>query len=84
MIAVDLTAWAIHLKIKIQLSAVTVFAMIDSGTTGNFMSEKFARNHQILGLLKKKSYQLTVVDRIFLNQDKKMIKKNITFKDLNQ
>ena len=71
----DVTACATHLKIKIHLSEVTAFAMIDWGTVGNFMFEKFAKNHQIPGLLKKKSYQLTVVNETLLNQNKKMVKK---------
>ena len=49
--------------------------MINSGTTKNFMFKKFAKNHQIPELLKKKSYQLTVVDGTPLNQDERMVKK---------
>ena len=48
-------------------------AMIDSGATGNFMSRKFAMNHQIPGLPKKRPYQLTVVDGTSLNQDEEMV-----------
>ena len=60
--ALNVTACVIHLKIRIQLAGVTALAMIDSGTTRNFMSRKFATNHRIPELPKKKPYQLTVVD----------------------
>ena len=63
-----------HLKIRIQLAGVTALAMIDSGATGNFMSRKFATNHRIPGLPKKRPYQLTVVDGTPLNQDEMMVK----------
>ena len=48
--------------------------MIDSSATRNFMSRKFATNHQIPGLSKKRPYQLTVVDETPLNQDEKIVK----------
>ena len=51
--ALDATACARHLKIKIQLSGVTAFAMIDSSVMGDFMLKKFAKNHQVPRLLKK-------------------------------
>ena len=65
--------------------------MIDLGIIENFMFEKFAKNHQIPGLLKEKPYQLMVVNGTPLNQDKKMVKKEtlplktqINSKDLGQ
>ena len=73
--ALNTTACVTHLKIKIQLAGVTALAMIDSGATRNFMSRKFATNHQIPGLLNERPYQLTVVDRTPLNQDEGMVKK---------
>ena len=39
--ALDATACATHLRIKVQLSGVTAIAMINSGATGNFMSTEF-------------------------------------------
>ena len=51
--------------------------MIDSGTTRNFMSDKFAKNYQIPGLLKEWPYQFTVVNRTILNKDEGMVKKEI-------
>ena len=48
--------------------------MIDSGATRNFMSRKFATNHKIPGLLRKRPYQLTVVDGTPLNQVERMVK----------
>ena len=41
--ALDATACAIHLRIKVQLSGITAIAMIDSGASGNFMSMELAR-----------------------------------------
>ena len=72
--ALNTTACVTHLKIRIQLAGVTALAMIDSGATRNFMSRKIATNHQILGLPREKSYQLTVVDGTPLNQDEGMVK----------
>ena len=72
--ALDATACVIHLRIKVQLSGVTAIAMIDSGSTRKFMSTEFARKNRILGVKKDDSYQLTVVDRTFLSQDKGMVK----------
>ena len=72
--ALNTTACVTHLKIRIQLAGVTALAMINLGATRNFMSRKFATNHQIPGLLKERPYQLTVVDGTPLNQDKKMVK----------
>ena len=72
--ALNATACVTHLKIKIQLAGVTALAMINSGVTQNFMSRKFATNHQIPGLPKERPYQLTVVDRTPLNQDEGMVK----------
>ena len=72
--ALNTTACATHLKIRIQLAGVTALAMIDSGATGNFMLRKFATNHRIPGLPKERPYQLTVVDGTPLNQDEGMVK----------
>ena len=71
--ALDATACAIHLRIKIQLSRVTI-AMIDLGATKNFMFTEFARKNQILGVKKDDLYQLTVVDGTHLSQNKRMVK----------
>ena len=43
--ALDATACATHLRIKVQLSGVTAIAMIDLGATRNFMSTEFARKN---------------------------------------
>ena len=72
--ALDATACATHLRIKVQLSGVTAIAMIDSNATKNFMSTEFARKNQILGVKKNDQYQLTVVDRTLLSQDEGMVK----------
>ena len=72
--ALNAIACVTHLKIRIQLAGVMALAMIDSGTTRNFMSRKFATNHRIPGLPKKRPYQLTVVDGTPLNQDEEMVK----------
>ena len=65
--ALDATACATHLKIKIELSGVITFAMIDSSTTKNFITEKFAKNYKISKLLKERPYQLTVFEGKPLN-----------------
>ena len=75
MIAIDATACATLLKIKIQLLGVIIFAIIGSGVMGNFMSDKFAKNHQIPGLAKEKPYKLMVIDETLLSQDEEMVKK---------
>ena len=72
--ALDATACATHLRIKVQLSGVTTIAMIDSSATGNFMSMEFAGKNQILGVKKNDSYQLMVVDGTLLSQDERMVK----------
>ena len=54
--ALNAIACVTHLKIIIQLAGVTALVMIDSGTTRNFMSRKFATNHRIPGLPKKRPY----------------------------
>ena len=72
--ALNATACVTQLKIRIQLAGVTALAMIDSGATGNFLSRKFATNHRISGLSKKRPYQLTVADGTPLNQDEGMVK----------
>ena len=72
--ALNTTACATHLKIRIQLAGVTALAMINSSATRNFMSKKFATNYQIPGLPKERPYQLTIVDGTPLNQDEEMVK----------
>ena len=67
--ALNTTACVTHLNIRIQLAGVMALAMIDSGATRNFMSRKFATNHRIPGLSKKRPYQLTVADGTPLNQN---------------
>ena len=52
--ALNATACVTHLKIRIQLAGVTALAMINSGATRNFMLRKFATNHRIPRLPKKK------------------------------
>ena len=54
--ALNATACVTHLKIRIQLAGVMALAIIDSGATRNFMSRKFATNHRIPGLQKKRPY----------------------------
>ena len=72
--ALDATACATYLKIKIQLWGVTAFAMIDSSVIENFMSYKFVKNPPIPRLLKRKLYQLTVVNGIPVNQNEMIVK----------
>ena len=50
-------------------------AMINSGVTGNFMSESFARRNKVPVQGKKDSYQLTVVDRTPLSKDEGQVMK---------
>ena len=59
--ALDATACATHLRIKVQLSGITAIAMIVLGATGNFMTTEFARKNRIPGAKKIDSYQLMVV-----------------------
>ena len=49
--------------------------MIDSGATGNFMSESFARKHKIPTQEKRNPYQLTVVDRTPLSNNQGQVTK---------
>ena len=49
--------------------------MIDSGVTGNFMSESFARRNKVPVQGKKDPYQLMVVDRTPLSKDKEQVTK---------
>ena len=72
--ALNATACATHLRIKVQLSGVTAIATIDLGATRNFMFMEFARKNQIPGVKNNDSYQLTVVDRTLLSQDEGMVK----------
>ena len=48
--ALNSTACATYLKIKIQLARVTTIAMIDLSATRNFMSTKFVQKKQIPGM----------------------------------
>ena len=43
--ALDVTAYATHLKIKVQLSRVIAIARSDSRATRNFMSTEFTRKN---------------------------------------
>ena len=72
--ALDVTACATHLRIKVQLLGVTIIAMIDSSATGNFMSIELARKNQIPGVKKDDSYQLMVADETLLSQDEGMVR----------
>ena len=72
--ALDATACAIHLRIKVQLSGVTTIAMINSSATRNFMSTEFARKNWIPGVKKNDPYQLMVVNGTPLSQDEGMAK----------
>ena len=49
--------------------------MINSGATGNFMSESFARRNKVPVQGKKDPYQLTVVDGTPLSKDKGQVTK---------
>ena len=68
--SLDMTACSLHFHIKIRVNGWSAKAMINSGVTGNFMSESFARRNKVPVQGKKDSYQLTVVDRTPLSKDK--------------
>ena len=68
--SLDATACSPHFRIKIRVNGQLAKAMINSGVTGNFMSESFARRNKIPVQGKKDPYQLMVVDRTPLSKDK--------------
>ena len=68
--SLDATACSPHFRIKIRVNGRLAKAMINSGVTGNFMSESFARRNKIPVQGKKDPYQLMVVDRTPLSKDK--------------
>ena len=68
--SLDVTACSLHFHIKIRVNGWLAKAMINSGVTGNFMSESFARKNKVPVQSKKDLYQLTVVDRTPLSKDK--------------
>ena len=74
-LSLDATACSPHFHIKIRVNGWLAKAMINSGTTGNFMSESFARRNKVPVQGKKDSYQLTVVDRTPLSKDKGQVMK---------
>ena len=43
----DTTACSLHFRIKIRVNGWLAKAMINSGVTGNFMSESFARRNKV-------------------------------------
>ena len=67
--SLDATACSLHFHIKIRVNGWLAKAMINSGVTGNFMSESFARRNKVPVQGKKDLYQLTVVDRTPLSKD---------------
>ena len=68
--SLDATACSPHFRIKIRVNRWLAKTMINSGMTGNFMSESFARRNKVPVQGKKNPYQLTVVDRTPLSKDK--------------
>ena len=73
--SLDATACSPHFRIKIRVNGWLAKAMIDSGATGNFMSESFARRNKVPVQGKRDPYQLTVVDRTPLSKDKGRVMK---------
>ena len=73
--SLDATACSLHFRIKIRVNGWLAKAMINSGATGNFMSESFARRNKVPVQGKKDSYQLMVVDRTPLSKDKGQVMK---------
>ena len=55
-LSLDTTACSPHFHIKIRVNGWLAKAMIDSGVTGNFMSESFARRNKLPVQGKKDSY----------------------------
>ena len=74
-LSLDTTACSPHFRIKIRVNRQLAKAMINSGVTGNFMSESFARRNKVPVQDKKDSYQLMVVDRTPLSKDKRQVMK---------
>ena len=73
--SLDTTACSLHFHIKIRVNGWLAKAMINSGVTGNFMSESFARRNKVPVQGKKDSYQLTVVDGTPLSKNKGQVMK---------
>ena len=73
--SLDTTACSLHFHIKIRVNRQLAKAMINSGVTGNFMSESFARKNKVPVQGKRDSYQLTVVDGTPLSKDKRQVTK---------
>ena len=74
-LSLDVTACSLHFHIKIRVNRWLAKAMINSGATGNFMSESFARRNKVPVEGKKDPYQLTVVDGTPLSKDKRQAMK---------
>ena len=74
-LSLDATACSPHFRIKIRVNGWLAKAMINSGATGNFMSESFARRNKVPVQGKKDPYQLTVVDGTPLSKDKRQVTK---------
>ena len=73
--SLDATACSPHFHIKIRVNGWLAKAMINSGVTGNFMSESFARRNKVPVQGKKDSCQLMVVDRTPLSKDEGQVMK---------
>ena len=73
--SLDTTACSPHFRIKMRVNGHLTNAMINSGATGNFMSESFARKHKIPTQEKRNPYQLTVVDGTPLSNDQGQVTK---------
>ena len=73
--SLDTTACSPHFRIRMRVNRHLTNAMINSGATGNFMSESFARKHKIPTQEKRNPYQLTVVDRTPLSNDQGQVTK---------
>ena len=74
-LSLDVTVCSLHFRIKIRVNGRLAKARINSGATGNFMSESFARRNKVPVQGKKDPYQLTVVDRTPLSKDKRQVTK---------
>ena len=74
-LSLDTTACSPHFHIKIRVNGWLAKAMINSGVTGNFMSESFARRNKVPVQGKRDLYQLTVVDGTPLSKDKGQVTK---------
>ena len=73
--SLDTTVCSLHFHIKIRVNRWLAKAMINSGATGNFISESFARRNKAPVQGKKDPYQLTVVDRTLLCKDEGQVTK---------